>query len=265
MGKIARRQRRAYGPHPADIDVGWLFVGGCSRSGTTAMAHFLNDDERMVVGIERYKYVRRPLQREHFAPQVFFNPIPQETNGLFEAEGIYPRLRERWARGGVRLLGDKHPHHVRRLQALDAAFPAPRHLIMVRDLVGVANSFHRRATNPRDAWPARNDYEVAVEHWKTAITQARAYHDAGAADRLFLVDYEGLFSGDERQHAALYRFLGLDMPEAMAERIATMQAEWPRRAARPLSLPDQAVEFLERTRDAELEAWARERIAEQLA
>src|SRR5436190_19216965 len=107
-GTVAEARER-YGRSPSRSRVSWLFVGGCPRSGTTAMAHTLNVDERIVMGIERWKYWRDTLEPLHFEPEIFFNPIPQETNGFFD--DLYDRLRERWAQGRVRYIGDKNPFY----------------------------------------------------------------------------------------------------------------------------------------------------------
>jgi hypothetical protein len=250
-----------YGPSVEAAGASWLFVGGCQRSGTTAMGHLLNVDERIVVGQERFKFLRTPPSILRFAPQIFFNPVPQETNGM-NLE-MYDRLRRRWAAGGVRYLGDKNPSYVRGLETLEQTYPGCRLIMIVRDAIDVANSFHMRATNPRDHWPERNDHRVAVRLWNDSLRMIKA-HVLRGRSALFVVEYEALFAGEEAHVDALYRFLELDVPDAMRERGAAMRDEWPQRRARPRALPADAAAEVEAGRDRDLEAWIRARIATQL-
>jgi len=250
-----------YGPTLAQAAAAWLFLGGCQRSGTSAMVHLLNVDERIVIGLERFKYVRTPFSTLRYAPPIFFNPVPQETNGL-DLE-MYEMLRERWVAGGVRYLGDKNPIYVRELANLAHDYSGCRLIMMLRDPIGVANSFHMRATNPRDHWPPRNDHRRAIALWNDALQRVQRYMKSGG-NPLFIADYEALFAGDERQIESLYRFLDLDVPDSMRRRCAVMREEWPTRAARPLALPEAAAAEVEAARDRKLERWARDTIARQL-
>lgn len=227
------------------------------------MAHTLNVDERIVLGVERWKYWGGPLEPLHFEPPIFFNPIPQETNGFFD--NLYDRLRERWAGGRVRFLGDKNPFYTKRLAELTENFAGARFVVMFRDLAGVANSFQFRADNPRDAWPARNDHRRAVEEWNLALADVRAFCGAGGGDRLFLVDYERFFAGDRDHMEALYRFLDVRLSNQMIRHTSVMRREWRERRTRDFVLSPEAETAVAAARDAELEAWARDRIELQLA
>ena len=49
----------------------YLFIAGCARSGTTAMARLLNQDPRILIGIERYKYIPKAT-RPHISTKKNF-------------------------------------------------------------------------------------------------------------------------------------------------------------------------------------------------
>ncbi len=99
-----------------------LFVAGCPRSGTSALAFLLNEHPRVALGFERYKRVRAQLDPFHFTPAQFFAPVLAETD--IRGELLYARLRARWESGAVRAMGDKVPLYTRVLPQLLARFPA---------------------------------------------------------------------------------------------------------------------------------------------
>lgn len=221
------------------------------------MAHAANADRRIVMGIERYKRLREPLTPAHFDPARLLYPVPEETNGAFPE--IYEMLRKRWSAGPIRYVGDKNPFYTKRLAEITAAFPDVRFAVMFRDLIDVANSWQYRANSPRDHWPLRNGHERALMEWNLALADARAYVEAGG--QLFLVDYIGFLSGDESHVTAFYGFLKM---RPSPQVIRHLREGWSRLDARERVLTPEAIAKLEGGRDRDLEAWARQRIKDQL-
>jgi glycosyltransferase involved in cell wall biosynthesis len=206
-----------------------LFIAGCPRSGTSALAFMLNEHPQIVLGFERFKRVRAQLDPFHFTPAQFFAPAAAETD--IRGELLYERLRERWARGTVTVIGDKVPLYTRVLPQLLERFPRGRMVVMVRDLEDVAASFRRRAADPQDWWPAENDHRLAVQMWNEALAAAREAERFGEGERIFLLPYEPLLAGEERWLDALLAFVGLPPTERLRAEHRRLAAEWRARGA----------------------------------
>ncbi|HKO39032.1 MAG TPA: sulfotransferase [Solirubrobacterales bacterium] len=244
----------------------YLFIAGCPRSGTTALTTFLNGDDRLLLGQERFRRIRKWVEPFHFTEEVFFNPTLHETSwampwrgetvwpGTF---GEYQELRARWRSGSVRIIGDKAPYYVRHLERLGREFPRARFAILVRDLDEVARSYDRRAANPSDHWPAENDHRLAARDWNDSLAHARAFAEQEAA-RLLVIAHERFFFGEPGELERLYAFLELDLSAAARERYAAIVADAQRRRAtwEPLAAPVASV--IDAARNRELEAWAKQ-------
>jgi len=244
----------------------YLFIAGCPRSGTTALTTFLNGDERLLLGQERFRRIRKWVEPFHFTEEVFFNPTSHETSWAmpWRAETVWPgtfveyrELRARWRSGSVRIIGDKAPYYVRHLERLDQEFPQARFAILVRDLDEVARSYDRRAANPSDHWPAENDHRLAAHDWNDSLARTRAFAEQESA-RLLVIAHERFFFGEPGELERLYAFLELDLSAAARERYAAIVADAQRRrdAWEPLAAP--VVRAMDAARDRELEAWAKQ-------
>jgi hypothetical protein len=233
----------------------FLFLVGCPRSGTTAVVELLNGDYRIALGLERFKYLKGRLRRSHFSREYFLNPTPDETN--VPSPKLYRELAAKLDRGEVVYLGDKVLTHGDEsiYKSLDREFPGCRFLYMFRPLEGVASSFNRRAANPDDVnWPESYDYRSAVEIWNESLAALRSFVERPeAADRVLVVGYEQLFSGEIDSLRTIYDFLGLDLGPGMEKRFAEATRDWEMHAAVAEQLDDVTRRYLDEHRDGELE------------
>jgi hypothetical protein len=256
--------RRANGGRAGGPDgVRYLFVMGCPRSGTTAFTTLLNADERIVLGQERFRKIRKIVEPFHFREEIFFNPTEHETSwatpvrrervhpGSFEEYGA---LRDRWRSGGVRVLGDKAPYYFRQLERLGRVFSDARFVLLVRDLRDVARSYRVRAADAADPWPPENDHRVALRDWTDAIGHARAFSER-SPDRLLVVDHARFFTAPAELDR-VYGFLGLTPTSAMRGHHAETVRDGARRLASKSVLPPDVEACLDAGRDHELHAWA---------
>jgi len=244
-----------------------LFIAGCPRSGTSALAFLLNEHPHVALGFERFKRVRAQLDPFHFTPAQFFSPVLAETD--IRGELLYARLRSRWESGRVTVTGDKVPLYTRVLPQLLARFPQARVAVLVRDPLAVARSFARRAADPADWWPAENDHRLAVKMWNEALAAVHAAdaeragegeEEEGAA----LLPYEALFSGEERWLELLLGFAGLPASTRVQDEYRRLADSWSARAAgRPAEA--ELVDYVRAHVDTELRAWAERRMERQLA
>ncbi len=238
----------------------YLFIAGCPRSGTSAVAFLLNEHPQVALGFERFKRARALLEPFHFTPSQFFSPVLAETD--IPGELLYRRLRERWRSGGVKVVGDKVPLYWRVLPELLERFPRGRVVLLVRDPLDVAASFDRRARDPGDWWPAENDRTLAATMWNEALARAREAELAGHGERILLLPYEALLAGEERWLSALLSFLGLPSSARVRMEHQRLAARWSERRSEPHE--PELVSYVEAHRDRELEEWARARMERQL-
>ena len=251
-----------------------LFIAGCPRSGTSALTFLLNEHPQLAIGFERYKRVRAQLDPFHFRAEQFFSPLSAETD--IRGALLYERLRARWERGTVRVVGDKVPLYTRVLPTLLERFPGARVLVLVRDPLEVARSFRRRAGDAEDWWPAENDHTLAVKMWNEALSSVRAV-DAKVGEGLegtprrgsglvALLPYEGLFSGEERWLQMAVDFVGVPMTARLKAEHERLAARWQARVVEASSREDDELrDYVESHRDSELQRWAEERMERQLA
>jgi hypothetical protein len=262
--ELHRRAGGTCSPGPQGLP--YLFIAGCPRSGTTALTTFLNGDDRLLLGQERFRRIRKSVEPFHFTEEVFFNPTSHETSWAmpWRAETVWPgtfveyqELRARWRSGSVRIIGDKAPYYVRHLERLDQEFPRARFAILVRNLDEVARSYDRRAANPSDHWPAENDHRLAAHDWNDSLAHARAFAEQESA-RLLVIAHERFFFGEPGELERLYAFLELDLSAAARERYAAIVADAQRRRGtwEPLAAP--VLSAMDAARDRELEAWAKQ-------
>ncbi len=201
-----------------------VFVLGCERSGTTALALTLASHFGVVMGMERYRGLYRDAVKRadasELGPHLFtedrffaFDPvetrhIPPETR--FTA--MYEAAEVRFGTDYLRWVGDKvFPADPWLYLALADRFPRARFLVIWRDPIRVANSFELRARNPDDVhWPESNGYTVGVEHWNRAVDAAVALAAEAGDGRLLTVRAEELFGPSIDGCRACTAFLDLE-------------------------------------------------------
>ncbi|HEY7961888.1 MAG TPA: glycosyltransferase [Solirubrobacteraceae bacterium] len=284
---------RSHAEHPRSHAQRHLFLAGCPRSGTSALAFLLNEHPRLAIGFERFKRVRAQLDPFQFTPAQFFAPVTAETD--IRGELLYARLRARWESGTVGVVGDKVPLYTRVLPQLLARFPAARVVVIVRDPLAVARSFRRRAADPEDWWPVENDHRLAIAMWNEALSCVREVQASWGGEgeeegRAALLPYDALFAGDERWLGALCGFIGVPLTARLraehrrlalagSERASESKPQAHVRtpesdraldaasepAPEPDHMSDSELEAYVRAHvDRDLEAWAHERMERQL-
>lgn len=201
-----------------------VFVIGCERAGTTALALLLASHYGIVIGMERYRGIYRNaikhrddslLEPGLFERDRFFAFDPAETRHIppdTRFNAMYEAAEQRFETGLLQWVGDKVlPPDPWLVLALARRFPTSRFLFISRDPVRVANSFEVRARNPDDVhWPATNGFEVGIEHWVQATATASALADAVGPQRLLLVEGDDLFGPTVATCHACTTFLDLE-------------------------------------------------------
>jgi hypothetical protein len=149
-----------------------LFVAGCARSGTTALALLLNRHPDIAIGIERFIHLalRRQMSPALFNPERFCRIQPGDTHysaftSTMAAVGLPFRVNT------ASIIGDKVPRYFDVYDHMHSAFPGARFLFIVRDIRDVAASYKRRLLN--GSWA--RDVSTAVAEWNRSIRQTIEY------------------------------------------------------------------------------------------
>ncbi|MCU0267092.1 MAG: sulfotransferase [Acidimicrobiales bacterium] len=246
----------------------YCFIFGCQRSGTTALVRLIRSHPEIVMGTERYKYLRaadwEAAGPALFEPERFADLRPTDTNLRSEERLTYCReAAGRIADGSVRYAGDKLKAQPVLLRTVERTMPAPKYFFIYRDLLHVANSFEIRARRPDDRW--QKHYSEAPVFWQRAVRAADVLDELAGPERVFVVRYERLFNGDESVCDAVFRFLGLPTTPEVRSAFAYLTANWEARSTKPLVLAPGEIEEIERQRDVEALERLDERFEAQLS
>jgi hypothetical protein len=191
---------------------GFLFLGGCARSGTSALWMVLTADPSVVLGLERYVDLAHN-KPERFTPELFerdrFLDI-RKGDTFYDSFAFFPfqQYQDAVARfDTAQLRGDKIPMLYPLYGQLARAFPEPKILYILRNPFDVAASFERRAMDIEDQlWEAARGYRAACDEWNASVQATQAW-----SKRLsfYVIDYESFFSG-QADIASLAAFLALE-------------------------------------------------------
>ncbi len=187
-------------------------MGGCPRSGTTALTRLLNRHSDVLIGNERYYRVieRGELTPAHFEMDRFLSIEPGDTHD--EPPGMDEGPNPHWVGvdpGGkveaARMIGDKYPPIFRAYPMLAERFADAHIVYVLRNPVSVAESYQGRADDVADRWPF--DHRRAVDDWNRSV---RATAEALADGmRITVVAYETMMAGGAI--GALLAALGVGM------------------------------------------------------
>ena len=188
----------------------WVFICGCSRSGTSATALLLRSHPNVAMGTERY--ASRLRSQKYLTPDLFEkdrfcrNRIDGDSHQN-HLNWYYDQLYQRF--DDCTHIGDKIPDMHPHFAAMRENFPGAKFLFMLRHVQPVANSFEVRSleAGPERAWPANRDGFVAVNEWNQSMRDVEA---AMTSDDIRVVDYDRLFKSDDLLREIL-GFLSLEL------------------------------------------------------
>lgn len=243
-----------------------LFVGGPPRSGTTALAEYLNRHPGVLICMERYKWVPpHEMRPELFAFErildyrMSFRGDREETNTPREhhVELLKSKDPER-----LEWIGDKTPAYVEILIRLSENNPGASFIVTYRPLEEVAESFEARSQDPDDPWRL-GGFEDGVGRWNAAMRSTREFVESARNLNVLILDYHDFFYDNRSVVPLLSRFLGVEIDEETQEawERMTRNFEANRRPKEPLNERQRA--FIEAERDAGAERWVLDRIRRQ--
>ncbi len=199
-----------------------LLVCGCARSGTTALARLLNSHEQMSIGLERYLRLcqkGQPITRGLFEEDRFFSIQKGDTwyESLDKFKNVYKALRGKWRDSLV--IGDKLPELYEHIDKVFENIPDARIVFIARNVMDVASSWKRRATDQNDkAWSAKRDVKMGIAAWNASMSKTLAALEHHRR-RIYVLRYESLYCDPKYKLDELFDFVGLKVRRPCANTI----------------------------------------------
>lgn len=244
----------------------YLYIGGPSRSGTTALTSYLNRHPEMMICRERFKWI----PRKDVTPEVFtFERILNFEDGYEKRDTprrkqVHEELVGSKNPGKLRWMGDKYPGYVRRLDKLSENNPGASFILTYRPVEEVAESFEARSRDPEDAWlGGREGFQLGVEAWNKAMQHTRDFIESGVNPNILVVGYHDFFYRNEEFMPIVSRFLDLTFDESVlrAWREESRSFEEERREKEPVDEEQRAL--INEYADREAEKYVLRRIEQQ--
>jgi hypothetical protein len=189
----------------------FLFVCGVARSGTTALAKLLSCDPQIALGLERVRDLARAdnpaFTSELFSEERFFDF--READGMPPSRnpGHYPLLREKWNQ--CTFIGDKIPRLFNSVGYVLNHFRGAKMIYISRPIAAIAASWDRRAADPADHWPQKNDFKVAVREWNRGNAAALHWR-VREPDRFLVMRYDNVFGPGRGDLTGLFGWLEIE-------------------------------------------------------
>lgn len=152
----------------------YLFIGGCPRSGTTALYRTVNGHSQIALGMERHHAAvvgrKRQITADLYSPEGFFRVADLDRRLLSEKyiNNVLNRsvFQEKFASAYFR--GDNIPRIYESFDTVRRAMPSARFIFCLRNIMEVASSFNNRFHGVKgQQWS--NDYKIAVRMWNQYV------------------------------------------------------------------------------------------------
>lgn len=195
----------------------YLFISGCGRSGTTALAQLIGSHRSIVMGIERYGKLEREdnfaLTEELFATERFLEIREGDTfYSDFDKFHCWDReLKSKIFDPDLKYIGDKKPTLFMVYDRLFEAFPNAKVIFIYRDIYEVAESWNKRAEHGVN-WPKHKDYRQAVTSWNDSLENT--LENIRSGKNIVCVNYGDLFI-DQKDISSIFESLGLDIDDSV--------------------------------------------------
>ena len=263
---IAMRQDEIFNNRGVSVVLNYLYIGGPSRSGTTALTSYLNRHPEVMICQERFMWV----PREDITPEVFtFERILDfedgyEKRNTARRKQIHEELVGSKDPDKLRWMGDKCPAYVRTLDGLSENNPGAGFILTYRPVEEVAESYEARSRNPEDPWlGGRDGFRLGIEGWNMAMQHTKDFIEGGVNPNVLVVGYHDFFYRNEEVMPLVSRFLDLTFDESVIRswREESRSFEGERREKEPVNEEQQAL--IDEHADREAEAYVLRRIEQQ--
>ena len=197
----------------------FIFVAGCARSGTGALAQLLSASDDIVMGMERFGHLESKgsfsLTPNHFEKERFFDVRDGDTfyGNFDEFHRHDKRIREKF--DSCIYIGDKRPDLYECYDEIFQTFRDAVVFFIYRNIREVASSYQGRVTEGNN-WPADKNFRAAVMEWNRSLFLTREAIRKGYDIRC--VDYESVFLSHDRLDV-VFSTLGLVLDACEWDRV----------------------------------------------
>jgi len=234
--------KQTYPTSPA-VQNPFVFIVGCSRSGTTLLKRMINAHSEVAIPLEshwitKYYEERRGLTPDgHVQPNLLRHLLKHrkfsklkfsrdELESLIPSDGaisytdfvsaIYDLYGRR---KGKKLVGDKTPPYTRQIPLLHSLWPKSKFVHIIRDGrdvgLSVLNWKRARTTVGRIGTWHEHPVSTVALWWKWYVRLGREGGRALGPDLYYELRYEALLENPERECRGVCNFLGLRFDSAM--------------------------------------------------
>jgi hypothetical protein len=237
-----------------------LFVCGCDRSGTTALADYLNRHPKILVcqdSIESEQQGEITLDPSTFERMV--DPLPKEPGDAAPHNDgdrlIKPRAEFLANRDPSELqwIGTSNSDYLMRMESLAGNNPGARFIVMYRPIEEIAGSWEQEDAD--DHQDSNGGFGRAVKTWNRGLQGTRRFIRESLIPRVLLINYHDFLNRTETVAPLISRFLELELDETVR---AELSDEMPQseRSSETRSL-------IQKHANRAAEAWIVDRIAKQ--
>ncbi len=237
-----------------------IFIAGCARSGTSALAQLIGCHSRVVMGMERYGHLvikgKFTLCEEHFIGERFLNVEPGDT--FYDEFSLFhswdDSIVEKLTSGDYDFIGDKRPELYEVFDDIIERWPDSKCIYIYRNIYDVAASWNKRATETQD-WPASRDFKAAVYAWNESLEAAHA-HISKYSENICCIKYEDIFL-KPKSLISLYDFIGLSIDHRTLSKFKNLLANSERllMERKKFALSDEQKRFVDKNTSFRYEQW----------
>lgn len=220
--------------------VGYFFVGGAPKSGTTWMQRSLDLHPQIVCSgeghlhecivrpvaemIQAYNAKLRGVAELVYEGAPYCLPLSRDEQ-IELTRMVMAALMQRRGKPGARMIGDKTPANAKIVDDLAVLFPGMKFVAMVRDPRDVAASRigHARRTGHAEADDRASDFyrelvSASARDWRSSVERSLQFA-MRAPGQAVVVRYEDLVRAPAEGLARVFDFLGVETSTAELERI----------------------------------------------
>lgn len=231
----------------------WLVIGGCPRSGTTALLDCMNHHPNIGLMWEfnffkyinefkfifhKEKYLKRfswiedinaneRSEESKKTHQEYLNFIPREEHLRFIIHSLFESV---FPNKELMVVGEKLPVYINEFKEhLNLKVGPIKYIHLFRNPLWVANSFQRRINlteEKKDIWGENrnlNSVNKAIEHWINSIT---FYKKNNNRLDMLPVKYEDFFVSPDETHRKIFNFIDVsyfDIPNFSGEKYGPLK------------------------------------------
>jgi hypothetical protein len=202
-----------------------LFIAGCARSGTSALAQLIGSHSKVVMGMERFGHLydkkEFKVTERLFEPKRFLNVKKNDTfySDFNEFHDWDPDIVDKLNNYNYEYIGDKRPEIYEVYDDVIKTFSGAKIIFIYRNIYEVAASWNKRASDG-DSWAVNRDFKAAVSAWgeslRLTIDAMKKY-----PANIVCVKYEDVFLKSIKL-APLYEWLSLEIDYSTRVRLQNL-------------------------------------------